>query len=542
MARNLLKFYRGGFRLRHSLTILLALSLSLVPGAAFASSCEVGPATGVEPPLVTHLRAYPWTFRAPTRMALTADSSLLVSDPRRQHIVTREASGRIIDSHLHAGDPISVAVDAAGRVYVGDGDSGRVSVFSRNWEFLYDLGIGAGEFQLPVAIAVEPLDGRIYVVDSRSHEVKVFTPDGSPDFNFGGAGDGDGLFNFPAGIFVDAASAEVYVVDQLNYRVQVFDLQGGYLRCIGGTNANPGSFFGRKRPLNQPQGVWLDRAGRVLVSDAADGQVKVFDRNGNGLASIGEFGALPGGLRIPMDLAVDAHNRLFVAAANNSRLEVFGLDEYQDPEAVAPGVLDVDPAVLDRDALIDRLRVALELPGYRLDAIVPGSLQVNGIAPLSLDTGDADRDLIPDLIGQFDAAALAQTLPPSGAGQLRATALLSNGFQLEAQARVLILSTVSDSDGDGVDDVLDLCPQTSDGALIDADGCSVAQLCPCEGPVETGAWRNHGRYMVCTLRAVVRVGRHNELPRAQLRTLVPNAAGSACGKPPKQAKARGRRR
>jgi sugar lactone lactonase YvrE len=352
MARNLLKFYRGGFRLRHSLTILLALSLSLVPGAAFASSCEVGPATGVEPPLVTHLRAYPWTFRAPTRMALTADSSLLVSDPRRQHIVTREASGRIIDSHLHAGDPISVAVDAAGRVYVGDGDSGRVSVFSRNWEFLYDLGIGAGEFQLPVAIAVEPLDGRIYVVDSRSHEVKVFTPDGSPDFNFGGAGDGDGLFNFPAGIFVDAASAEVYVVDQLNYRVQVFDLQGGYLRCIGGTNANPGSFFGRKRPLNQPQGVWLDRAGRVLVSDAADGQVKVFDRNGNGLASIGEFGALPGGLRIPMDLAVDAHNRLFVAAANNSRLEVFGLDEYQDPEAVAPGVLDVDPAVLDRDALI----------------------------------------------------------------------------------------------------------------------------------------------------------------------------------------------
>lgn len=528
--------------MRQSLTILLALSLSLVPGAAFASACEVGPATGVGPPLVTHLRAYPWTFRTPTRMALAADSSLLVSDPQRQQIVTREASGRITDSHLIEGSPISVAVDAVGRVYVGDGDSGRVSVFSRNWEYLYDLGIGAGEFQLPVAISIEPVDGRVYVVDSKSHEVKVFRSDGSSDFSFGGAGDGDGLFSFPAGIFIDAPSDELYVVDQLNYRVQVFDLLGGYLRCIGGTNANPGGFFGRKRPLNQPQGVWLDRAGRVLVSDAADGQVKVFDRNGNALASIGEFGVSPGGLRIPMDLAVDAHNRLFVAASNNARLEVFGLDDYQDPEAIAPGVLDVDPAVLDRDALVDRLRVALELPGYRLDAIVPGSLQVNGIPPLSLDKGDADRDLIPDLSGQFDAAALAQTLPLSGAGQLKATALLSNGFQLEAQATVSILSTVSDNDGDGVDNVLDLCPQTADGLLTDADGCSVAQLCPCEGPAESGAWRNHGRYLVCTVRAVVRVGRHNELSRAQLRTLVPRAAGRACGKSRWHAKARRWRR
>jgi hypothetical protein len=48
--------------------------------------------------------------------------------------------------------------------------------------------------------------------------------------------------------------------------------------------------------------------------------------------------------------------------------------------------------------------------------------------------------------------------------------------------------------------------------------------------------------MVCTLRAVARIGAHNELSRAQLRTLVPSAAGSACGKPGKQAKAHGRRR
>ena len=64
--------------MRQSSAILLAVLLSLLAGRTFASACEVGPATGVEAPVVTHLRAYPWTFRAPTRMALAAGSSYLV--------------------------------------------------------------------------------------------------------------------------------------------------------------------------------------------------------------------------------------------------------------------------------------------------------------------------------------------------------------------------------------------------------------------------------------------------------------------------------
>jgi hypothetical protein len=119
--------------------------------------------------------------------------------------------------------------------------------------------------------------------------------------------------------------------------------------------------------------------------------------------------------------------------------------------------------------------------------------------------------------------------------------LLVNGFQVEARASVLILSTNSDHDADGVDDVLDLCPDTMGGAPTDADGCSLAQLCPCDGP-DAGAWPNHGHYVVCTVRAVARIGAHNELTRAQLRTLVPSAAGSACGQPERQAQRRGRQR
>jgi len=508
--------------------IALAVLLLLVTDRGFAGACETGVATGADPPAVTLLRSYAWTFHAPTRMALAGDFRLYVTDPERRRVVAREPSGRIADSHRLEGRPVSIAVDAGGRIYVGDGDLGRVRIYSRNWEPLYDLGIGAGEFGFPGAIAVAP-GGRIYVVDSATHSVRVYRADGSADFSFGVHGGGGGLFSYPAGIFVDGAAGEVFVVDQLNFQVQIFDLQGGYLRCIGGTNASPGSFFGRSRPLNQPQGVWVDGAGRVLVSDAADGRVKVFDRNGNALATIGEFGALPGGLRIPMDLVVDAGNRLFVASANNARLEVFGLDDYQDPESVAPGVLRVEPAVLDRDALVGEVEAVLEMPDYRIDAVLAGTLTLNGLAPLSIEVGDADRDARPDLRARFDAAALAQTLPQSGAGRVMAAALLDNGFAVEAESSIEVLSRVTDGDGDGVDDAFDRCPDSAAGVPTDADGCSVAQLCPCDGRDDEG-WRNHGHYLVCVIRGALRVGEHNQFGPGELRGLVPAAAKSACGK------------
>jgi hypothetical protein len=51
----------------------------------------------------------------------------------------------------------------------------------------------------------------------------------------------------------------------------------------------------------------------------------------------------------------------------------------------------------------------------------------------------------------------------------------------------------ADIDGDGVDNGTDACESTEAGALINpSDGCSLAQLCPCDAP-----WRNHGKYVSC---------------------------------------------
>lgn len=82
----------------------------------------------------------------------------------------------------------------------------------------------------------------------------------------------------------------------------------------------------------------------------------------------------------------------------------------------------------------------------------------------------------------------------------------------------------ADSDLDGVLEDADACPGSAIGAKVDASGCSVAQLCPCDA-----TWRNHGEYVSCvshTSRDFVAGG---FLLKAERSDLISDAAGSSCG-------------
>lgn len=78
-----------------------------------------------------------------------------------------------------------------------------------------------------------------------------------------------------------------------------------------------------------------------------------------------------------------------------------------------------------------------------------------------------------------------------------------------------------DSDDDGVEDEFDDCPDTPAGAIADAKGCSLDQLCPCEGP-----WRNHGEYVRCLRDQTERFLAAGLLTEAQRRELHNKAATS----------------
>lgn len=87
----------------------------------------------------------------------------------------------------------------------------------------------------------------------------------------------------------------------------------------------------------------------------------------------------------------------------------------------------------------------------------------------------------------------------------------------------------SDSDEDGVGDSDDLCPDTAAGSLVDATGCSGAQLVEIECPA-TGTYKNHGKYVSCVSNASEDALDAGLLTEEEKDAIVSAAAKSSVGK------------
>jgi DNA-binding beta-propeller fold protein YncE len=121
--------------------------------------------------------------------------------------------------------PNSAVRDSWGRVYVTDGNNGRVSVWDAQNSFLYSFGQGngAGALSLPRG-AVMDARNRLHVVDAVGQNVKVYDVSGPEPqflFAFGEWGAGDGQFNYPNDIALDA-NGRLYIADRENNRIQVW--------------------------------------------------------------------------------------------------------------------------------------------------------------------------------------------------------------------------------------------------------------------------------------------------------------------------------
>ena len=89
----------------------------------------------------------------------------------------------------------------------------------------------------------------------------------------------------------------------------------------------------------------------------------------------------------------------------------------------------------------------------------------------------------------------------------------------------------SDVDGDGVANTVDSCANTAGSDIIDATGCSIAQLSPCSGPAGTVmSWRNNGKYVSSVAHSANLFRQAGLISEAQKSAIVSAAAASTCGK------------
>lgn len=98
-----------------------------------------------------------------------------------------------------------------------------------------------------------------------------------------------------------------------------------------------------------------------------------------------------------------------------------------------------------------------------------------------------------------------------------------------------------DGDGDGIGDVCDDCPDTSADVpqadetarvVVDTKGCSVTQRCPCTKPVGSDfPWRRHGTYVQCVRTNSRALRRLKRIDFSERLAFVNGARAAACGGP-----------
>ena len=300
----------------------LTARLSFAGGAAFLASLLacVSPAHAATPPSATALGSFSQSLAAPSRVATDAAGNLYVTEPQTGRVVVMDGFGRTVAVKPGFAGPLAIALDAQGNIYLSEADRGRVSVFDPQWNPLYALGAGDGEFILPGHLALDAVGTNltVYVSDSLTNRVKAYQ-NGVLVRTLGERADGPGRFFFPAGLCVNPAG-DLFVVDQNFDRVEVFDRAGAFLRTWVLHPPGVTTWAGRS------QGIATDGQGRVFVADTFQGCVTAFDENGVFLSSIGRFGSGVGQMLSPGGLAFDGTGRLFVASENTARVEIFGLD------------------------------------------------------------------------------------------------------------------------------------------------------------------------------------------------------------------------
>jgi len=87
-----------------------------------------------------------------------------------------------------------------------------------------------------------------------------------------------------------------------------------------------------------------------------------------------------------------------------------------------------------------------------------------------------------------------------------------------------------DDDNDEVPDVQDNCPATVSGSIVDASGCAVSQICPCEGPVTGQTWPSHGNYVACVDQTSKKFFKAGLITTKEKAALVKQAEQSICGR------------
>lgn len=193
--------------------------------------------------------------------------------------------------------PLNISMDDQGVKYVADPVRGQVVAYDRNEFYLKAYGVPA-EWK-PVAAA--PYGDKLYVVDSKNAEIKVFDKNSGKIVKvIGKKGDPKELFIIPTNITIDK-NGNIYVMDVGHFAIMKYDRDGHFLGKTGEPGQEPGRFA-------RPRGIAIDRSGLIYAVDAAFDNVQIFNQEGQLLLFFGGPGKNRGKMFLPSGIFLDYDN------------------------------------------------------------------------------------------------------------------------------------------------------------------------------------------------------------------------------------------
>jgi uncharacterized protein (TIGR03437 family) len=283
--------------------------------------------------------------------------------------------------------PTSVAVDAAGNLYIVDEFNNRVRKVSPAGIITTVVGVGSSgqcelggnggpaalaQLCLPGGLAIGP-DGSLYISDTFNQQVRRVSPNGiitafaglgfgNTEESFGGDGGPAAqasLFQ-PAGLAFDS-NGNLYIADEYNHRIRKVT-PAGIISTVAGKGDEGFAGDGQQAiaaTLNHPTDVAVDAAGNLYIADQYNNRVRKVTPDGiittvagNGVHGFGGDGGPPlqAALDYPSGITFDLQGNLLIVDHHNMRLRkvVFnppalaGVPARLDFAATAGGA---DPAV-----------------------------------------------------------------------------------------------------------------------------------------------------------------------------------------------------
>src|ERR1035437_4513209 len=241
-------------------------------------------------------------------------------------------------------NPLGVAVDSAGNLYIGDSyhyrirkvSNGVITTVAGNGTpgFSGDNGPAtSAQVSVPEGVALDAA-GNLYIPDAGNNRIRkvsggvITTVAGGGSAGLGDNGPASSAeLDGPVGVAVDSAG-NLYIADQGNNRVR--KVSNGLITTVagGGTSGLGDNGPATSAQLNGPTGVAVDSAGDLYIADFYDNRIRKVSNlvittvagNGtrgfsgdNGAATSAELAGAEG-------LAVDSAGKLYIADTSNSRI------------------------------------------------------------------------------------------------------------------------------------------------------------------------------------------------------------------------------